>query len=150
MKYLIVYTKIIILVSIFVLIIYRKLVYETSYFSIAENIIIVYFFLDFFFKFKSGSFQSIHKYVRLLKYISILNLLCIVISIYYCNFFKFIEPSNQAIRNSFFRMMSFESYLITQPTYQWGCFYTQLLLYLFYNYFNYTSKLDNIFKKRIV
>lgn len=119
--------KPIIITSIMGILFYRKLKLQSSFYGIFENLIIIYFFIDFFFKFKSGSLQSLHKYIRLLKYITIANLVTIFLSIIYRDIFQWREQREEVLRRSIFRMFSGESYTISRLDYEWAGFYSLIL-----------------------
>ena len=128
--------------------VYRKLKLNTSYLSILENLVIVYFFVDFFFKFKKGSLRSVHKYVRLLKYITISKILLIDISI--C-LKEFLIPHLQEENTSYYaaiNILSNEAYSFYNTNNNKLDFGTLILLYYLYNVFNLVSKFTNLFKLR--
>ena len=70
--------------TLILILIMRDKIYERiSLISFSENIILLFFFIDFYFKFKVDSLSFVNKYILLLKYLQTIKMLLIILTVFF-------------------------------------------------------------------
>lgn len=81
--------------TLILILIMRDKIYERiSLISFSENIILLFFFIDFYFKFKVDSLSFVNKYILLLKYLQTIKMLLIILTVFFSYMSAFRDIKN--------------------------------------------------------